>query len=100
MRKLFWAFLVSIVAVLPAAVLPATAQDQPMAGSGPVATKGAMLHSSDGVRLGEVDRVESDGSAQLIFEGKVVTVPASTLSLQDGELVTSLKKSEVMNLKQ
>lgn len=87
MRKLFWAFVISIFAAMPA-----LAQT-------PVATKGAMLHSADGVRLGEVDRVESDGSVQLIFEGKVVTVPGNTLSVQDGSLVTTLKKVEVMNLK-
>jgi hypothetical protein len=93
MRRLFWAFVMSIIAVLPAA-----AADQP-SGSAPVATKGAMLHSADGVRLGEVDRVETDGSVQLIFDGRIVTVPATTLSLQDGELTTSLKKTDVMNLK-
>lgn len=91
MRKLFWAFLISL-----AAVLPATA-DQSAAAS--AATKGDMLHSADGSRIGEVDRVESDGSVQLIFDGKVVTVPAATLSMQGGELTTSLKKNEVMNLK-
>lgn len=94
MRKLLWAFLASIMMVLPAA-----AQNQAMLGSGTVATKGAMLHSSDGSRLGQVDRVEADGSVQLIFEGKVVTVPGVTLSMQNGELVTTLKKTEVMNLK-
>ena len=92
MRNLFWAFLISLAAALPAA-----AADQPAAG--PVANKGAVLHSADGSRLGEVDRVESDGSVQLIFDGKVVTVPATTLSMQGGELTTSLKKGDVMNLK-
>jgi hypothetical protein len=86
MKKLLWASVISILAVAPAA-------------ADPVATKGAMLHSADGVRLGEVDRLGSDGSVQLIFDGRVVTVPGSTLTLQDGELITSLKKTQIMNLK-
>lgn len=93
MRKFVLALLVSTMAALPAA-----AQNQAMLGSSTVATKGAMLHSSDGVRLGQVDRIQSDGSVQLIYEGKVVTIPGVTLSMQDGVLITTLKKSEVMNL--
>jgi hypothetical protein len=92
MRKLFWAFLISLAAALPAVA------DQSAAAPA-AATKGDMLHSADGSRLGEVDRVGSDGSVQLIFDGKVVTVPGATLSMQGGELTTSLKKNEVMNLK-
>jgi hypothetical protein len=46
-----------------------------------------------------VYRVTGDGSAQLIVDGKLVTVPASTLSVVDGKLTTSLSKSEVRKLK-
>jgi hypothetical protein len=63
-----------------------------------VATPGTMLVSTDGSRLGAVYRVVADSSAQLIFNGKLVTVPASTLSRVDGRLTTSLKKSEVASL--
>ncbi len=64
-----------------------------------VATEGKMLVSVDGARLGAVYRVTDDGSAQLIVDGKMVTVPASTLSAVDGKLTTSLSKSEVRKLK-
>jgi len=64
-----------------------------------VATKGAMLFAADGGRLGPVYRVNSDGSAQLIIDAKMVTVPAATISTKDGKLTTSLKKSEVIALK-
>ena len=73
-----------IIAALVLATAPALAQS---AASAPaqavVATKGAMLNSADGSRLGPVYRVNDDGSAQIIIDGK---------------LTTSLKKAEVISL--
>jgi hypothetical protein len=64
-----------------------------------VATEGKMLVSANGSRLGAVYKVTGDGSAQLIVDGKMVTVPASTLSVVDGKLTTSLSKSDLRKLK-
>ena len=61
-----------------------------------VAAKGKMLVAADGARLGTVYRVDSDGAVQMIIGGKMVTVPASTLSSVDGRLVTSLSKNEIL----
>jgi hypothetical protein len=80
----FVAFMCAFVAV------PALAQQ--------VAEKGKMLVASNGARLGAVYRVGADGSAQLIIDGKMVTVPASTLAVVDGKLTTTLTKSEVLAL--
>jgi len=63
---------------------------------GPV--KGSMLIAANGARLAPVYRVGPDGSAQIILEGKLVTVPATTLSVTDGKLTTSLTKNEVLAL--
>jgi hypothetical protein len=63
-----------------------------------VAAKGQMLLSSNGARLGTVNRVTADGSAQIIIDGKLVTVPAATLSTVNGKLTTSLSKNEVLAL--
>jgi len=63
-----------------------------------VAEKGKMLVTANGARLAPVYRVGADGSAQIILDGKMVTVPASTLSSVDGKLTTSLTKSEVLAL--
>jgi hypothetical protein len=71
------------------AAVPAVAQQA-------VAEKGKMLVASDGARLGAVYRVGADGSAQVIIDGKMVTVPASTLSVTDGKLTTNLSKSQVL----
>lgn len=63
-----------------------------------VAEKGKMLVTSTGTRLGTVYRVGPDGAAQIIIDGKLVSVPASSLSNVDGKLTTSLSKSEVLAL--
>jgi hypothetical protein len=63
-----------------------------------VAVKGKMLVGANGARLGPVYRVTDDGSAQIIIDGKLVTIPAATISMVDGKLTTSLSKSEVLAL--
>jgi hypothetical protein len=45
-----------------------------------------------------VYRVGADGSAQIIIEGKLVSIPVGTLSTANGRLMTSLSKSEVLAL--
>jgi hypothetical protein len=72
----------------------AVAADQAAA----VAAKGQMLVAANGSRLGPVYRVGTDGAVQMIIAGKMVTVPASTLSSVDGKLTTSLSKSQVLAL--
>jgi hypothetical protein len=80
------------------ASVPAMAQEgaAPQAG---VATEGKMLVAANGARLGAVYRVASDGSAQLIVDGKMVTVPVNTLSVVDGKLTTTLSKSDIRKLR-
>ena len=89
-----------LVAVACALVtFAATAQNASSgAATGAVAEKGKMLVTSSGTRLGNVYRVGPDGSAQIIIDGKMVSVPASTLSNVGGKLTTSLSKSEVLAL--
>jgi hypothetical protein len=90
--------------VMCAFILPAAAQAAPdapaasAAPTAPVAEKGKMLVAANGARLGAVYRVGPDGSAQIIIDGKLVTVPANTISIADGKLTTSLTKSEVIAL--
>jgi len=56
---------------------------------------GKMLYSSDGHRIAAVYRVTSEGNPQVILNGKLVTVPASTLSEVNGKVTTSLSKTEL-----
>jgi hypothetical protein len=54
--------------------------------------------SANGSRLGTVYRVGPDGAAEIIIDGKLVSVPATTLSNVDGKLTTSMSKSEILAL--
>jgi hypothetical protein len=80
------------------ATFTATAQNASSAATAAVAEKGKMLVSSNGSRLGTVYRVGRDGSAEIIIDGKLVSVPASTLSNVDGKLTTAMSKSEILAL--
>ena len=59
-------------------------------------TEGKMVYGAKGQRLAPVYRVNSDGSVQLIMEGKLVTVPATALTEADGKLMTSESKADLM----
>jgi hypothetical protein len=66
------------------------------AASGAVAVNaGKMLYASNGQRIAAIYRVTSEGNPQVILNGKLVTVPASTLSDVNGKVTTSLSKQEL-----
>ena len=90
---------VLLVLLLNACVALPTVAAEAGTDAAAVVTKGTMLFAADGGRLGPVYRVTSDGSAQIIIDAKMVTVPAATISTKDGKLTTSIKKSEVIALK-
>lgn len=58
--------------------------------------KGKMLYTATGDRLAAVYRVGTDGTAQIILNGKMVNVPASSLTATDGKLTTSLSKKDLL----
>lgn len=67
------------------------------AAAGAVSVKtGNMLYSSSGHRIGSVYRVTSDGNPQVILDGRLVTVPGSSLSDVGGKLTTSLSKRDLV----
>ena len=57
--------------------------------------RGAKLYSSAGNRIGSVYRVTAEGNPQVILNGRIVTVPASSLTDVNGKLTTSLSKREL-----
>jgi hypothetical protein len=91
-------WIAAIACVLVTATAAAQQAPSTQVASATVADKGKMVLASNGARLGAVYRVGPDGSAQMIIDGKMVTIPASTLSSADGKLTTSLSKSEVLAL--
>ena len=57
-----------------------------------------LILSADGARVGNVMSLNEDGSPRVIFNQKVLTIPASTLSRADGRLVTSLTHRDLMRM--
>jgi len=88
MRK----FLMAATAALFVAGVPAAVMAQAPAVA---ITQGKMIYTSAGQRLAPVYRVNGAGDAQIILNGKLVTIPASTLSEAEGKLTTSLSRKEV-----
>jgi hypothetical protein len=92
MRK---SMLLSALILSTALTLPAVAQSSDAPAPASTASKGQMLHAADGARVALVDRVDTDGSVEVIYYGRVVTVPVSSLTVKDGELTTSFTKAEL-----
>ncbi|SFG27126.1 hypothetical protein SAMN05518801_11325 [Novosphingobium sp. CF614] len=60
---------------------------------------GAMLYSANGYRIAPVYRVTADGNPQVMLDGRLVTVPASTLSEVNGKVTTALSKRDLASIK-
>jgi hypothetical protein len=59
-------------------------------------SEGQTIVAANGARLGRVSRLDNSGSPQLIFQGRLVTVPLATLSAgENGRLNTSLNPDEL-----
>jgi hypothetical protein len=82
------------------AATAAVAEDQSgtVAANAAAASKGQLLLAANGARLGTVYRLTAAGSPQVIIEGRMVTIPATTLSVSNGKLMTSLSKTAVSEI--
>lgn len=66
------------------------------AAAGAVAVNaGKMLYASNGQRIAAIYRVTAEGNPQVILNGKLVTVPAASLSDMGGKVTTSMTKVEL-----
>jgi hypothetical protein len=54
------------------------------------------LYGSDGHRIATVQYMTRQGNPQIIFEGRLITVQASTLSQVNGKLTTSLSRHDLL----
>ena len=61
-------------------------------------TAGKMIYGANGQRLAAVYRVTAAGAVQVILDGKLVTVPAASLSDVNGKVTTTLTKAELRRL--
>jgi hypothetical protein len=89
------------LAVIPQALFAAEANQQVREPAGSIAaatpnvTSGKMLYGPDSHRIASIYRVTATGDAQIILNGRLLTVPAATLSGASGKVVTSLTKIEI-----
>lgn len=68
------------------------------AGAAVSVTAGQMLYSN-GFRVAPIYRVTAEGNPQVILNGRLVTVPASSLSDVGGKVTTALTKKELASAK-
>ncbi|AXB76910.1 hypothetical protein [Novosphingobium sp. P6W] len=99
-----FASLVALAAVtaFPAVAFAETAQvrEPTEAAASPAAlTAGKMLYAADGGRIAPVYRVTAEGNPQVIMNGRLVTVPASSLSDVGGKVTSSLSKKDIASAK-
>jgi hypothetical protein len=89
----------ALIAAATALVPSAWAEEAKPAATAVKARSGQMLYAADGARIVTVNRVAADGAAQVILDGKLITIPADTLAVVDGKLTTTLSKSDLRRLK-
>lgn len=90
---------VATLAVVPTAVFAETTQavrEVTEEAAAPLdLNAGKMLYGANGYRIAPIYRVTQEGNPQIILNGRLVTVPASSLSDVDGKVTTSLSKKEI-----
>lgn len=62
-------------------------------------TAGKMLYGANNARVASIYRVTPEGAPQVILNGRLVTVPATTLSEVDGKVTTTLTRVELSRLR-
>jgi hypothetical protein len=92
--KIFYAVALTLSAVA------APVMAQPVADSAaaaPAISKGAMIFSADGRRIGRVDRVRAT-SVSIIYSGRFIEIPLGSLTPADKGYTTSLNKADLGKL--
>lgn len=92
-----FALILAFAALAPAAPVLAADVAVPVkapASAAPVV--GKMLYSTGGKKLAAVYKLDAGNAPQILLDGKLVTVPADTLSEVDGRIETSLTKKDLM----
>ena len=92
MRFIVSAALASVLAV---AAVPAMAQDGAAASTGVKLLPGKAVYDAGGRLLGRINRVNAQGDAQIIVDGRLITVVASTISDNGGKLSTSSSRRDL-----
>ncbi|WP_449472738.1 hypothetical protein [Sphingobium chungangianum] len=83
--------------------LTAFSLSAPAFAQAPAVGRNEAIYSSDGIKIGKVDRVltAADGAVtaiRVIYRGKFITIPATTLSSSEKGVTTSLSNAELKKL--
>jgi hypothetical protein len=90
----------ALAAVLGVSALPtaaSAAESAPAAAAAPqTIVPGKLIFAADNRRLGAIYKVSAD-SVQVIVDGKMINLPASTVSVaENGKYVTTLSKADLL----
>ena len=84
--------------VAPAAVYAAETSQSVQAAAEAVPVEvnaGKMIYGPNGRRIAPAYRVTSEGTVQVILNGKLVNIPSASLSEVNGKVTTSLTKKDL-----
>ncbi len=98
--RLFASLALLCVVATPALALETTAAPAEAAAPAERAPKeGEVLRDAGGRIVGKVYKVQASGNILAIVNRETVRIPADTLSIVNGKLVTTLTKNEALKLK-
>jgi hypothetical protein len=92
---------VFFAALAASAPLPACAADSAMSGELAPAVLievGKMLYTVSGAPVAPVYKITRAGEPRVIVDGRLVTIPATSLAMSDRKLTTTLSNPEIARL--
>ncbi len=60
---------------------------------------GQILRDINAMRIGPIDKINPDGSVQVIFESRFVTIAANDYSVVQGNVISTLSRKEIGKLR-
>jgi hypothetical protein len=63
------------------------------------ARPGQVVRMSSGAKVGQIDRVNTDGSVRIIYGERFVTLPADSIKSEGGLVTTSLVRKDINKLR-
>jgi hypothetical protein len=90
-------FIVSaaLAGIMAVAAVPSFAQETAAASTGVKLVPGKAVYDAGGRLIGRINRLNAQGDAQIIVDGRLVTVGASTISDNGGKLSTTSTRRDL-----
>ena len=88
--------IVALSALLPVTALVSAGSAVAAESALSKALVGKLLYDVDGKKLAPIYKLDEKGVPQILLDGKVITVPMSTLTEVDGKFTTKLTKRDLV----